>query len=261
MPKTSDPFGGFSPTAKRRAFVYTNGLCSSKITFTSCELSVSFLFFELSPIITVFGHCSINPYRLNMKKRKQLCPTTTIKNRGKVRHAVSEVSSNSPSGERSMPSKTLLFIVVTVGGNLKMAKTVLVFVLSSIVKGLILFTSVFIGDFFPESNLMLRFIASLVLMGLVDWFALGQVKSLLGGPNYFKSFTFGYLTFVGTLWIPGPLFQLYNSLTEKVVEGQPEMPTSALMVYLVFGLITTLISTATWTKKNKKLPPTKPKAN
>lgn len=133
-----------------------------------------------------------------------------------------------------------------------MTKTVLVFALTSIVKGLILFASVFIGEFFPELNLLLRFLTSLVLMGLVDWLALGQVNTFLGGLNYFKAFAFGYLTFVGTLWIPGPLFQLYNSLTEKAVDGQPEMPTSALIVYLVFGLITTLISTGTWTRKNKK---------
>lgn len=142
-----------------------------------------------------------------------------------------------------------------------MAKPILVFLLSSIVKGLILFTSVFIGEFFPESNPMLRFITSLVIMGFVDWLALGQVKNYLGGLNYYKSFAFGYLTFVGTLWIPGPLFQLYNSMTEKVVDGQPEMPTSALIVYLVFGLITTLISTATWTRKNKTLMPTTPIRN
>ncbi len=134
-----------------------------------------------------------------------------------------------------------------------MTRIVFTFVTASVVKGLILFASVFLGEFYPESNLMFRFVTALVLMGFVDWLALGQVKDSIGQPNYLKTFSFCYLSFIGTLWIPGPLFQLYNSLTEKVVDGQPEMPTSALIIYLTFGLVMTLISTATWTRTSKKL--------
>jgi len=58
-----------------------------------------------------------------------------------------------------------------------------------------------------------------------------------------------YLSFFGILWVTGPLFSLYNSIKDIVIESDLIMPTSALMIVLSVGLITTSTSSIGWTRR------------
>jgi hypothetical protein len=89
-------------------------------------------------------------------------------------------------------------------------------------------------------------------MGVLDWRLLDIVKNELGLIKWYKSLFFSYLSFVGILWVTGPLFSLYNSIKDIVIESDPIMPTSALVIVLSVGLITRSISSIGWTRRRVK---------
>lgn len=128
-----------------------------------------------------------------------------------------------------------------------MKRTVIYFILNSLIKGLVLFISILFKEFIPY-NLFFYF----VIIGFIDWQMFGLINKELAKNILIKAIAFSYLSFIATLWITGPLFQLYNSLTNTIVEGEPHMPTSALVFFLICGLITSLTSSITWIKMNKK---------
>jgi hypothetical protein len=129
------------------------------------------------------------------------------------------------------------------------------YIVASIIKGVVLFGIILLGDYFEAIPILLRFIFYFIIIGLLDWQMMNRIKDEITTYLFTKSLAFSYLTFVTILWITGPLFQLYNYLTDTIVEGEPQMPTSALVIFLVFGLITSFIVSITWTKKNKKTSP------
>jgi hypothetical protein len=133
-----------------------------------------------------------------------------------------------------------------------MKKIALAFIITSGIKGLLLFLIILIGDYLINFPVLLRYLVYFLLIGLVDWKSLNYINKELGLLNYFKPMIFCYLTFIATLWIAGPLFQLYNSVNNIVITEEPEMPSAALIIYLIFGLFTSIISTITWSKKQNK---------
>jgi len=126
------------------------------------------------------------------------------------------------------------------------------FILSSLIKGILLFITILTGDIVEVIPIMLRFLFYFVIIGILDWQMLKRIKSEIIEFRLIKAIVFSYLSFVAVLWITGPLFQLYNYITKTVVEGEPEMPSSALIIFLTFGLITSITSSLTWTKMNNK---------
>lgn len=128
-----------------------------------------------------------------------------------------------------------------------MKRTVIYFILNSLIKGLVLFISILFKEFLPY-NLFFYF----VIIGFIDWQMFGLINKDLAKNILIKALAFSYLSFIATLWITGPLFQLYNYLTNTIVEGEPHMPTSALVIFLICGLITSLTSSITWIKMIKK---------
>lgn len=122
----------------------------------------------------------------------------------------------------------------------------------SLIKGILLFGIILLGDYFETTPILLRFILYFIIIGLLDWQILNRIKDEITTYRFIKSLAFSFLTFVTILWITGPLFLLYNHLTDTQIEGEPQMPTSALLIFLAFGLISSLIVSITWTKKIKK---------
>lgn len=134
-----------------------------------------------------------------------------------------------------------------------MKRTITYFILTSLIKGLILFFIILLGGLVDFVPITLRFLLYYVIIVFIDWQMLRKINNALVSNRLIKALTFSYLSFIATLWIAGPLFQLYNYFTNTKVEGEPQMPTSALVFFLICGLITSLISSVTWIKKNKKI--------
>ena len=133
-----------------------------------------------------------------------------------------------------------------------MKKIVGNFIVASFIKGIVLFGIILFGDYFESIPILLRILFFFIIIGLLDLQMMNRIKDEIKTYRFVKSLTFSYLTFVTILWITGPLFQLYNYFTETIVEGEAQMPTSSLLTFLAFGLLTSFIVSITWTKNNKK---------
>ncbi len=133
-----------------------------------------------------------------------------------------------------------------------MKRTIINFIVSSLLKGLLLFLIILTGDFVESIPVLLRFLVYFIIIGLLDWQMLKRIKNEKTGHQFIKALSFSYFSFAAILWITGPLFQLYNYLTKTIVEGKTEMPIAGLIMFLTFGLITSLVSSYTWINKNKK---------
>jgi len=108
------------------------------------------------------------------------------------------------------------------------------------------------GDFLDFDSPILELLIAFGLMGVLDCRLLDIVKNELGLIRWYKSLSFSYFSFVGILWVTGPLFSLYNCIKDLVIESDPIMPTSALVIVLSVGLITTSISLIGWTRRRVK---------
>ena len=133
-----------------------------------------------------------------------------------------------------------------------MKKTIIFFLISSIVKGTLLFLIILLGDYLTGIPILLRFLVYFIIIGIFDWQILKQIKDQLTKKRFIKALTFTYLSFIMTLWITGPLFQIYNNASGITIEEEFETPIAGIIIYLIFGLITSLITIRIWTRKNNK---------
>ncbi|MDA3943242.1 MAG: hypothetical protein PF694_06840 [Bacteroidetes bacterium] len=133
-----------------------------------------------------------------------------------------------------------------------MKKTIFFFIISSIVKGNLLFLTIFLGDYLTGIPILLRFLVYFIIIGIFDWQILKQIKDQLIKKRLIKALTFTYLSLIATLWVTGPLFKIYNYASGIIIEEEIKIPTAGIIIYLIFGLITSLITTIIWIRKNNK---------
>lgn len=130
---------------------------------------------------------------------------------------------------------------------LGMKKMFTVFVLGSLVKGLLLFLTVLANDIV----VVLPYLIFFILVWLVDRRMLNEIQSALKSPNWLKLTGFTYGTFVAILWITGPLFRVYNYIFSIEPTGDGSMPTAPLVVFLLLGFIIAAVTTIIWIRKTK----------
>jgi hypothetical protein len=128
-----------------------------------------------------------------------------------------------------------------------MKKMVIVFILGSVVKGLLLFLTVLANDIAA----LFPFLIFFALVGLVDRRILIEIQPLIKSPNWLKLTGFTYGTFVSILWITGPLFRTYNYIFSIEPTGDGSMPTAPLVVFLLLGFIVAAMTAIMWMRKTK----------
>ncbi len=132
-----------------------------------------------------------------------------------------------------------------------MKKLVLVILLVSLTKAFLLFLEIYSERFFPANQGVLRFLVFLVLVFLVDWITMNQLKEQLVKARLLKVLLFNFLSFSSVLFLTGPMWSLYNYVEGKPVDNVVfDVPTSAIILFLSLGLAVSLVSSLIWTRKN-----------
>jgi len=130
-----------------------------------------------------------------------------------------------------------------------MKKLIIIFIIISLIKGGLLFISILTSDWIPTLPILLKTLVFFILIWFVDNITLTKLNSVLVKPGWFKLTTFLFGTYVMILFVTGPLFILYNWIFNIQADTNAKMPTTALIGFLILGLIMTSINSAMTIKR------------
>jgi hypothetical protein len=126
-----------------------------------------------------------------------------------------------------------------------------IFIITSLIKGILLYLTILLDNIIGDTFILLKFLFFLIIVGLIDYKTitiLQKIKTI----NTFLTGLFIYVTFIAILWITGPIFQLHNYLLEIEITEEPTMPPSAIVVFLVVGLLNSISTVATWKIRHRR---------
>jgi len=131
-----------------------------------------------------------------------------------------------------------------------MKKIITTFVLTSLIKGVLMYLIILIGNLIPSIPGALRFLIFVLLLGLIDWIAFSVISDSFEKKVLIKLCVFSFVTFNMVLFITGPLFAIHNKIFHIQPKGDISMPN--LIPFFIFGLVLSTIITTIWTKKRLK---------
>lgn len=131
-----------------------------------------------------------------------------------------------------------------------MKKIITTFVLTSLIKGILLYFIILIGNMIPAIPGILGFLLFVLLLGLIDWKVFSIIATNFEKEIWIKLCVFSFVTFNMVLFITGPLFAVHNKIFNIIPEGNVKMPN--LIPFFIFGLIISVIITTIWFKKKIK---------
>lgn len=131
-----------------------------------------------------------------------------------------------------------------------MKKIITAFVLTSLIKGILLYLIILIGTLIPSIPGVLRFIMFVLLLGLIDWIVFSAISDNIEKNVWIKLCVFSFVTFNMVLFITGPLFAIHNKIFH--IQSKGDINTPNLIPFIIFGLIISAIITTVWTKKKLK---------
>jgi len=132
-----------------------------------------------------------------------------------------------------------------------MKKRIITFILSSLLKGVLLYLIILLGNLIPSFPGFLRFILFILLILLIDWIAFSIISPSLREGQWIKLSSFAFGTFIMILFITGPLFRIQNYLLD-IQTDKPDMPMPSLIGFFLFGCIVSAINTTIWARKKGK---------
>jgi hypothetical protein len=125
-----------------------------------------------------------------------------------------------------------------------------IFVISSLIKGILLYLTILLDNIIGDTFILLKYLVFLLIVGLIDYKTitiLQKIKTI----NIFLTGLFIYGSFIAILWITGPIFQLHNYLLEIEISEETTMPPSAIVIFLIVGLLNSISTVATWKIRHK----------
>jgi len=131
-----------------------------------------------------------------------------------------------------------------------MKKIITTFVLTSLIKGILLYFIILIGNMIPSIPGVLRFLMFVLLLGLIDWKVFSIIATSFEKKIWIKFCVFSFVTFDMVLFITGPLFAVHNKIFHIIPKGNINMPN--LIPFFIFGLVISVIITTIWIKKKIK---------
>jgi len=131
-----------------------------------------------------------------------------------------------------------------------MKKLIATFILTSFLKGVLLYLIILLGNLTPSIPGPLRFLMFILLLIFVDWKVFSIISSSFEKIKWLKLSAFSFGTFIMILFITGPLFRIHNKIFEIQPKGNAEMPN--LIPFFIFGLVLSAIVTIIWTRKRIK---------
>lgn len=131
-----------------------------------------------------------------------------------------------------------------------MKKKITAFVLTSLIKGILLYLIILIGTLIPSFPGALRFLMFVLLLGLIDWIVFSAISDSIEKKVWLKLCVFSFATFNMVLFITGPLFAIHNKIFHIQPKGDISMPN--LIPFFIFGLVISTIITTIWTKRKFK---------
>lgn len=137
-----------------------------------------------------------------------------------------------------------------------MKKLTLIFLLSSLLKAVLLYFFILIGDIVPSIHILLRFLFYFLIIAFVDRKTIRIISPLLNKGNWIKFtfFTFGSSFLV--LWITGPLFLLHNFIFRiNTDELDVSSPLVGMIIFWLITLIISSIASYSWVLYNNHRAP------
>jgi len=136
-----------------------------------------------------------------------------------------------------------------------MKRLLTIFILASLLKGILLYlTILFHTRIAPSLPILLTYLVLFIVLSLIDWKVLNSISSLIRTASQIKLLAFIYGTFVMVLFITGTMFQIHNKIFDVQPKGEVNMPPSALIIFLLIGLVFSLITFSMWIRKKPKTP-------
>lgn len=128
-----------------------------------------------------------------------------------------------------------------------MKKIITTFVLISLLKGVLLYLIILLGNLFPSFPGIIRFLMFVLLLGLIDWKVFSIIYPSFEKWKWIKLCIFSFVTFIMVLFITGTLFAFHNKVFDIQPKGNTIMPN--LIPFFIFGLVISLIITTIWAKR------------
>jgi hypothetical protein len=128
-----------------------------------------------------------------------------------------------------------------------MKKIITTFILISILKGILLYLIILLGNLIPSFPGIIRFLMFVLFVGLIDWKIFSIISQSFEKRKWIKLCIFSFVTFIMVLFITGPLFAIHNKMFDIQPKGNAIMPN--LLPFFIFGLVISLIITTIWTKR------------
>ncbi len=132
-----------------------------------------------------------------------------------------------------------------------MKRLIPTFLIISLIKSLLLFLIILSGDWFPNINILLRFLIFFIILWFVDNVTIARIPQSIK-ISWIKSSLFLFGTYVLILFITGPLFLLYNKLFDIQPDSDVQTPTAGIIGFLIIGLIMSTINSVLKMKKLKR---------